>query len=86
VPQVTVAPSITPDLVDVDRRLVVECDSWTYHAEKSAFRRDQERFNDLVLAGWTVLRFGYDHAMRSPDYVRRILVRAADLPVERARD
>jgi very-short-patch-repair endonuclease len=75
-PQVRVADGITPDLVDVDLQVIVECDSWTYHAEKSAFRRDLERYNELSLAGWLVLRVDRDHAVSRPDYVRELLVRA----------
>jgi very-short-patch-repair endonuclease len=75
-PQVQVLPSITCDLVDESLRMVVECDSWTYHAEKSAFRRDQERFNELGLAGWLVIRIGMPHAMERPQYVRGVLHRA----------
>jgi very-short-patch-repair endonuclease len=76
-PQRSVAPSTTCDLVDEARRIVVECDSWTYHAEKSAFHRDLERYNTLTLDGWLVLRFDRRHAMDDPHYVGRQLVRAA---------
>jgi very-short-patch-repair endonuclease len=76
VPQVNVLPGITPDLVDEPRRIVVECDSWTYHSERAAFRRDQERFNALALAGWLVLRFGLEHTMSRPAYVTEILQQA----------
>jgi very-short-patch-repair endonuclease len=76
-PQRIVAPSITCDLVDEALRIVVACDSWTYHAEKSAFHRDLERYNTLALDGWLILRFDRRHAMDHPDYVRRQLVRAA---------
>jgi very-short-patch-repair endonuclease len=75
-PQVRVADGITPDLVDRTLRVVVECDSWTYHAEKSAFRHDLERYNELALDGWLVLRVDRDHAMSRPEYVRGLLVRA----------
>jgi len=75
-PQVPVAPGLTPDLVDRRLRIVVECDSWTFHAEKGAFRRDMERYNELALDGWLVLRIGWHHAMKRPAYVREILERA----------
>ena len=78
-PQVPVADGITPDLVDRALQVVVECDSWTYHAEKSAFRRDLERYNELALAGWVVLRVDRSHAMERPDYVRRLMTRAVAL-------
>lgn len=75
-PQVRVADGITPDLVDRTLRIVVECDSWTYHAEKSAFRRDLERYNELALDGWLVLRVDRQHAVGRPAYVRDLMVRA----------
>lgn len=75
-PQVKVAPGITPDLVDERLRIAIECDSWTYHAEKSAFRRDLERYNTLVVDGWLVLRVNLEHATQRPAYVRDLMVRA----------
>ena len=63
--------------MDSELRLIVECDSWMFHAEKSAFRRDMERYNTLVLRGWRVLRIGWEHAMKHPDYVRDVLATAA---------
>jgi hypothetical protein len=38
-------------------RLVVEIDGWAFHTTPVRFRRDRERQNRLVAAGWTVLRF-----------------------------
>ena len=76
-------PGITPDLVDGELRLIVECDSWMFHAEKSAFRRDMERYNTLVLRGWRVLRIGWEHAMKQPDYVRDVLARRLGVPSDR---
>jgi very-short-patch-repair endonuclease len=76
VPQVEVLRSVTSDLVDRSLRIVVECDSWTYHAEKSAFHRDLERHNSVTLAGWLLLRFDRMHARERPDYVRRELAAA----------
>ena len=61
-PQVRIGQSITPDLVDQTLRVVVECDSWTYQAEKSAFRRDLERYNEITLDGWLIIRMNRDHA------------------------
>ena len=62
-----------PDLVDVRRRLVLEADSWTWHADRGAHDRDCWRYNALVLAGWTVLRFTWDQVMHRPAGVRRAL-------------
>ena len=79
VPQVTVLPGITCDLVDEVLGIVVECDSWTYHAEKSAFARDMERYNALVLADHLMLRIGRPLALSDPDQVRRHLADAVAL-------
>lgn len=76
VPQVPiVAPDFyaRPDLVDVERRLVVEADSHTWHSSREALRRDCRRYNSLVLLGWTVLRFTWEDVMLRPHLV------AADL-------
>lgn len=40
-------------------RVLVEVDGWAYHRDLPAFRRDQERQNALVLAGWTVPRVNW---------------------------
>ena len=66
----------TPDLVDRGLRIALECDSWTYHAEKSAFRWDLERYHELALDGWLVLRVDRRHVVEHPTYVRDLLVRA----------
>ncbi len=76
-----------PDLVDRERRLVLEADSWEFHAGKEGFRRDCERYNALVLRGWTVLRFTWWQVMQRPDYVLaalRAVVEGADGQAVRA--
>ena len=45
------------DLAFPKIKLALEIDGWTYHSSPSAFERDRWRQNDLVLAGWRVLRF-----------------------------
>ena len=66
-----------PDLVDVRRRLVLEADSWTWHADRDTPDRDCWRYNALVLVGWTVLRFTWDQVMHRPAGVRTALRTAA---------
>lgn len=61
--------TIHPDLVDRDRGLVLEADSWTWHASKADHDRDCWRYNALVVHGWTVLRFTWNQVMHSPTYV-----------------
>ncbi len=65
-----------PDLVDEARRLVVEADSFEFHGYRQALVRDCARYNALVLRGWRVLRFSWEHVMLDPDYVRHSLERA----------
>jgi very-short-patch-repair endonuclease len=66
-----------PDLVDVERRIVVEADSFEFHGHRKALKRDCERYNALNLRGWVVLRFSWEHAMHEPDYVRHCLFAVA---------
>ncbi len=66
-----------PDLVDVGRRVVAEADSFEFHGRRRALKRDCERYNALVLRGWVVLRFSWEHVMFSPDYVRECLALVA---------
>jgi very-short-patch-repair endonuclease len=73
VPGVHVAPLLLPDLVDVNLRLVVECDSFAHHGERDAFTRDIERYNTLVRLGWQVLRIAWEHAQFNPDHVKGLL-------------
>ncbi|KQT92283.1 hypothetical protein ASG49_10170 [Marmoricola sp. Leaf446] len=65
-----------PDLVDRERRIVVEADSFAFHGTRAALVRDCVRYNALVLRGWLVLRFSWEHVMHDPDYVRRCLEEA----------
>jgi hypothetical protein len=45
------------DLAYPQPMLAVELDGWEVHGIRSAFEDDRIRANDLVLLGWTVLRF-----------------------------
>jgi very-short-patch-repair endonuclease len=78
VPQVVLAgsPVLRPDLVDRDRRLVVEADSFSWHGSRSALRRDCRRYNRLVLLGYVVLRFAWEDVMHDAPSVRAVLVDA----------
>jgi very-short-patch-repair endonuclease len=65
-----------PDLVDVDRRLVAEADSFEFHGRRRALKRDCERYTALAVRGWTVLRFSWENVMFEPDYVAECFRRA----------
>lgn len=62
-----------PDLVDLDRGVVVEADSFEFHGHRRALVRDCERYNALTPRGWLVLRFSWEHVMHDPAYVRASL-------------
>lgn len=65
---------VHPDLVDPLAGVVIEAESWEYHArEKAAFDADCERYTALVVTGWRVLRFTWRQVMHDPAYVRACL-------------
>jgi very-short-patch-repair endonuclease len=64
---------VRPDLVCHMLRLVLEADSWTFHATRKAHRRDCARYNLLVVRGWRVLRFTWEQVMHDQAYVRWVL-------------
>jgi very-short-patch-repair endonuclease len=68
---------VRPDLVDVERRVVAEADSFAWHGSRKALSRDCRRYNVLTLRGWTVLRFSWEDVMYAPEYVRDCLTLAA---------
>lgn len=83
VPQHPVAlPAFTAhvDLADVRRRIAVEADSFTCHAERSAFSRDCERYDELVAQDWHVLRITWEHIAFEPEWVVRVVRAPRALP------
>jgi very-short-patch-repair endonuclease len=65
--------TVHPDLVVPSLRVVLEADSWTFHATRGAHARDCARYNLLVIHGWRVLRFTWEQVMLEQSYVRWIL-------------
>lgn len=63
-----------PDLVDHERRLVLEADSFAWHGSRDALCRDARRYNAFVAHGWLVLRFTWEDVMLRPDDVCEVLV------------
>lgn len=66
--------AIRPDLVDEELALVLEADSFEWHGGRAALDRDATRYNRLVAAGWSVLRFSWEAVMARPEEVRESLV------------
>lgn len=57
------------DFVWRDARLIVEVDGYAFHRIRTVFLSDRERDVALKLAGWTVLRFAYEHVTERPGWV-----------------
>ena len=68
-----------PDLVDERLRIVLEADSFEWHGGRAALSADARRYNLLVVNGWIVLRFSYEHVMTQSEFVRRVLGAAVAL-------
>lgn len=62
--------TLHPDLVDPFAGLILEADSWGFHASRWDHERDCRRYNALVATEWRVLRFTYEQVMGSATYVR----------------
>ena len=81
-PQVTIrgalALDVRPDLVDRRLRIVLEADSFEWHGDRAALRRDARRYDLLGANGWLVLRFAWEDVMHDPSWVRSVLVAATD--------
>ena len=67
-----------PDLVDRERRIVLEADSFEWHGGRAALAKDARRYNLLAVAGWLVLRFAWEDVMFDPAYVRIGVVRRCE--------
>jgi len=57
------------DFAYPERRLAIEVDGYERHASLEAFQHDRARQNDLVAAGWTVLRFTWEDVLQRPERV-----------------
>ena len=57
------------DFVFDDDRVLVEVDGMAFHTDAETFQRDRRRQNELVNAGWAVLKFTWTDVTERPDYV-----------------
>ncbi len=72
VPQFVVAmggATYQVDLADPVRRIAVEADSFAWHGSRQALAADCRRYDELVRAGWSVLRFAWEQVMFDSDWV-----------------
>ena len=61
-------------------RLVIEGDGFAFHAGREQFENDRRRQNDLVLAGWRILRFTWRQVCAEPVGVARQIGAALGVP------
>ena len=62
------------DIAFPDVLLAIEIDGWAWHSDPERFRRDRQRQNALVAAGWTVLRFTWADLVERPEQVLATVV------------
>lgn len=67
------------DLVDHRLGIAVECESWLFHGDEDAWRRDVVRYTRLALEGWILVRLLWHDVMYRPDLVREQLTAAVAL-------
>jgi hypothetical protein len=61
------------DLGDQSRRIALEADSFAHHGGREALRDDCRRYDELVRAGWLVLRFAWEHVLLDPAWVAEVV-------------
>jgi very-short-patch-repair endonuclease len=61
------------DFADPHRRIAVEVDGLASRIDRAVFRHERTRQNDLVLAGWRVVRFTWFDVLYCPDRVAATL-------------
>ena len=72
-----------PDVVFPEQKLIIEVDSWSWHADKQRRRADARRQNHLERLGWTVLRFFWEDVVHDPEYVLGEILSALQPPARR---
>lgn len=54
-------------------RIALEADSHEFHKTRADVRRDCRRYDEMILAGWLVLRFAWEDVMFDPDWVMEVI-------------
>jgi len=74
--------TVHPDLVDPARGVVIEADGWLAHGSTpERFARDLERYTQLILHSWIVLRFGREEIIDHPERVAASIHQALTLRI-----
>ncbi len=82
-PQVLVSNGAFRARVDLGhrrRQVALEADSFTFHGSRRDFTADCRRYDELVAAGWLVLRITYEQILGEPDWVASTIRRAMEQP------
>jgi very-short-patch-repair endonuclease len=89
-PQVSVdcgSLRVRVDLGHRKARVALEADSFEFHGSRAALAADCRRYDELVAAGWLVLRFSYEQVLSDAawvaEMVSRTLARAPAVPSDR---
>ena len=62
------------DLLDARLRLVIEAESFGFHADRRSLGRDVRRYTGCARRGYTIVRSTWEEVMFDPDYVHDVLV------------
>ncbi|WP_232828224.1 DUF559 domain-containing protein [Kribbella monticola] len=57
------------DLGHREAKIAVEAEGYAFHGSSGDFAADCRRYDELVAAGWLVLRFTYQQVLFEPDWV-----------------
>ena len=75
------------DLGHQAARIALEADGFAFHGSSADFTADCRRYNELVAAGWLVLRFTYQQVVSDPAWVvatvQRALAQRIGVPSDR---
>ena len=74
VPQQWVGHVGRVDLLDARLGLVIEAESFEFHADRASLDLDVRRYTAMARLGCSVVRFTWEEVMFDPDYVRAVLV------------
>lgn len=64
---------VHPDVGCEELQIALEADSHEFHKTRADVSRDCRRYDEMVLAGWLVLRFAWEHVMFDKDWVRGVI-------------
>ncbi|UUZ57675.1 DUF559 domain-containing protein [Nocardioides sp. B-3] len=62
-PRVFIPGIGTVDSADRRLRIIIECDSFEFHSDRDALRKDIRRYTEAARRGWVVLRFTWEQVM-----------------------